>query len=115
MSSSLLFLAEIFTGLCISLLVIAILRKPLALLLEDICGTPERARFWVTYTNLMLVITPLIANGLFGINADSAELNIAWCRTTANCSLIGVFVGLLMVGMQVKSAVPQKKNGAAAA
>lgn len=111
MNSSYVFLAEIGMGFIMSISVIVILRKPLTRLLEDICGTADRARFWVTYTNLMLVITPLMVNSILGSSQHLAVIDATWCRTTVNYSLMGIFLSLLIVGYQIRRAVPQKVAG----
>ena len=34
------------------------LRKPLQIILTDLCGTPDRARFWTTFSNITLFFVP---------------------------------------------------------
>src|SRR5712691_10475000 len=44
----------------VSLIVVAYLRRPLKAILADLCGTAERARFWSAFSNVTLVLVPLI-------------------------------------------------------
>ena len=52
------------TGLAVSLLlslsVVFYLRKPLYQLLVEVCGTPDRARFWMQITNLSFLLTSML-------------------------------------------------------
>ena len=71
-----LFIIEIIIGLSVSACVIFILKKPLTNVLIDICGTEVRAKFWVIYSSLMLVIAPLLTSIVFG------KSNAEWLHRT---------------------------------
>jgi hypothetical protein len=45
----------------IVLAVIWYLRKPLQAILTELCGKPERARFWSAFSHVTLFLIPLIA------------------------------------------------------
>lgn len=56
------FLAEIAITLLVCLLTIAYLRPVMIKLLTDLCGTEDRAKFWTTFANILLLALPLISS-----------------------------------------------------
>ena len=60
MSIEILFLLGIGTTLAIAFGVVVYLMHPLRKILLDICGTKERAEFWTAFSNVTLVLVPLI-------------------------------------------------------
>jgi hypothetical protein len=50
-------LASTMGGVLIALLY---LRNPLQILLTDLCGTTDRARFWTAFSNVTLFLVPLV-------------------------------------------------------
>jgi hypothetical protein len=87
-------------GLLVSLLasaaVIAFLRRPMRRLLNELCGTPERAGFWQAYADLILVLVPL-ATTLFAVpGAGEDVLAAAWVG--ARWATVGLVVSLVVIG-----------------
>jgi hypothetical protein len=62
----LMFFIEIFIAVLLSVSAVVSLKRPLAHLLSELCGTTQRAEFWARYTNIMLFITPLLGVITFG-------------------------------------------------
>src|SRR5437867_2666716 len=56
------FLTGIGTALVVSFTVVAYLRPHVRAILVDLCGTRERAGFWTAFSNVTLVLTPLICS-----------------------------------------------------
>lgn len=105
-----LFMIEIFIGLVVSSCVIIILNKPLKNVLTDICGTEVRAKFWVMYTNIMLVITPLLSSIIFGKSHKLADASFTFYKTAFGSVLFGVFLSLVIIGWQITKTIPQKND-----
>ena len=55
-----LYVTSLAASLLLSLSVVFYLRKPLYRLLVEVCGTPDRARFWMHITNLSFVLTAMM-------------------------------------------------------
>jgi len=53
------FLTGVGITICLALLVVKYLRAPLKKILVDLCGTSERAEFWLAFTNVTLILVPL--------------------------------------------------------
>ena len=60
MRVSILFLAGLAISLGTSLTIVAYLRVALHRILEELCGTSERAAFWAAFTNVSITLVPLI-------------------------------------------------------
>jgi hypothetical protein len=60
MTASLLFLIGLGLTLIIAFAIVAYLRSPLHGILVEICGTRERASFWVSFSNVTITLLPLI-------------------------------------------------------
>ena len=105
-----LFIIEIIIGLSVSACVIFILKKPLTNVLIDICGTEVRAKFWVIYSSLMLVIAPLLTSIVFGKSNAVAEANFVFYKTAFGSVLFGVFLSLVIIGLQVTKTLPREND-----
>lgn len=66
MSEFTLFIVEVCLSLMVSGFVINSLSMTLYDLILELCGTEARAKFWILYLKVMLVITPLLTVFLFG-------------------------------------------------
>ena len=60
MTISILFLAGLAISFGTSLAIVFYLRIPLRRILEELCGTSERAAFWAAFTNISITLVPLI-------------------------------------------------------
>ncbi|NCP86723.1 MAG: hypothetical protein CO094_12995 [Anaerolineae bacterium CG_4_9_14_3_um_filter_57_17] len=71
MTSILYFLGQLALTLTVCLALSALLRRSLRPLLMDLCGTAERAHFWTTFSQTLLVIFPAIFG--LGFHPESAD------------------------------------------
>jgi hypothetical protein len=60
MSPTLVFVTGVVLSVSVSLGAVAYVRSALHSLLVELCGTPERAKFWLAFSNITLVLVPLI-------------------------------------------------------
>lgn len=108
MHDIILFLIEISISLAVSGFVIVSLSLPMQKLLEDICGTETRARFWVAYTKVMLVLAPLLTVfflGSYGTLTDTH--NFAFIKITLGFVLSALFISLLFIGAKIMGTIPK--------
>ena len=99
MSALSLFLIEIGLSLCFSLTVIFLLRPYLKAVLVDTCGTVTRSDFWVMFTQIMLLISPLLIVIYFAPVQLDVRINTALAiKDTLFRSLLGLFIALAMIG-----------------
>ena len=70
MHGTVIFAVEVLGSLALSALVLARLQARLQRVGPEVCGRPGGAEFWITYTQLMMFIAPLMlvlmnSNGLY--------------------------------------------------
>ena len=93
------FIIEVILCLAISFLLIYLLKPVLRQVLIETCGTNTRAEFWVMFTQLMLIISPLLIVIYFAPTTDSVPMNVAEAiQDTLFRSLLGDFIALSMIG-----------------
>ncbi len=115
------FLVGVMTSAITSLLVVAYLRRPLRAILTDLCGTVERANFWLAFSNVTLVLVPLI----FALSNQpemhairpvvlevGAQLRQALVRLAASVVILGIVIGSFIPRGRPKEASNQLAQSA---
>ncbi len=100
MNSLNLFFTEISISLVLSLLTLLILSKPLINILEDLCPTQKQAAFWLVYTRMMLIISPLLLVLIVSVMAKSQN-NIESIKVSLIAALAGLLIGMIIVGKKI--------------
>jgi hypothetical protein len=113
MSLTVAFLADLALVALASTVMVAYVSKYLRLLLIELCGTAERASFWLAFSNVALVIVPLI----FALNC-SLELgpgvNIVFeMARQLKYGLVGFVVTLTIMAFLLSRFIPTPKPSAA--
>ena len=102
MNTLVLFLIEVLLCFAISVSLIYLLKPVLCDMLIDICGTETRAAFWVMFTQLMLIISPLLLVIYFAPTQDVLAINTAEAlKDTLFRTLLGDFVALATIGVVI--------------
>lgn len=101
------FVVELLIGACTAGVVCAVLTRPLRRLLLELCGTAERARFWVAYSDVMIFLAPLVFIVAFGKSGDPGVPSVAFYRAAIGSTLLGLFVALAFVGLQLTRLLPR--------
>jgi len=105
-----LFIIEVAFSLTISGYVIYTLSHALYRLILELCGTEARAKFWISYLNVMLVLTPLLTVFIFGKSGVVSEATFSFFKNALSCVLSGMFVSLGAIGFQVMQSLPKNKS-----
>jgi len=102
MNILILFMLKILICFTISIVVLKLLKPALKNTLHEICGTRQRAEFWVMFTQLMSVIAPLLIVAFFAPTELIDQVNPAlMLKETLFQSLLGIFIALAMVGQVI--------------
>ncbi|MGE5517071.1 MAG: hypothetical protein ACM31D_14775 [Bacteroidota bacterium] len=89
-------------SLVLAMLAVAVLARPLRVLLVDICGTDQRARFWTLYACALVVLAPLLMVSLPGLLDAAANAGLgAVLQRAVFYSLVGIIGALLVMGYAV--------------
>lgn len=100
------FLMEIVASIGISVFVIFLIRPLLREVLVETCGTQNRANFWMMFTQLMMIISPLLIVIFFTHIDDFADIApVIVFKDALFRSLLGVFIGLLIVGQIIRKSI----------
>jgi hypothetical protein len=91
-------------SLTFSTLGAVVITKPLGTILRRLCLDGNASTVWVSFTNVMLYITPLLFAVQFA-NVHSPIL-VEALQTAMSSSLFGGFAALLVVGIQISRARP---------
>jgi hypothetical protein len=106
MNTPILALIEILLCLGMSLLLISLLKPLLRDILIETCGTPKRAEFWLMFTQLMLLISPLLLVVFFIPTDPLTNINIAKAiKETLFRILLGDFIALAAIGRVIAKSI----------
>ena len=94
----------VIVSLSFSSIVAVVITEPLRTILRQLCVEGNASAFWVSFTNVMLYITPLLFAVQFA-NVHSSSV-VETLQTALSSSLFGGFAALLVVGIQISRARP---------
>jgi hypothetical protein len=96
---------QITIPLLVGIAVTAHLRQVTRVLLVDLCGTDDRANFWVRTTGILLTGTPLALVLVFGHNGGEFAL-AEIIRQAATLSLVGILLAVAFLARLIWKRVP---------
>jgi hypothetical protein len=107
MHASILFLGGVAIALVTSAAVLIYLKSPLQKILIELCGSPERAGFWTSFSNVALTVVPMIfamqyhpaASGTAPVAFEVAD-QLKW-------GLIGVVVSITVLAWVMSRFIPR--------
>ena len=102
------FAVQLLIALSASIFVLALIKPYLKDVLKDTCGTEHSAEFWVRFTQLMMVIAPLVIVIFFaGLNSNQQmSIQLVYIiKQTLLQVLFGELVGLAFVGRIIYRAI----------
>ena len=105
MSASILFLVGIGITLSMSLTTVIYLMNPLRKILTELCGTRERADFWLAFSNVALILTPLIFAASFP--PDLRGNPVIEIATQLKWAFIGLLTAMILIGFVISRFIPR--------
>lgn len=116
MSLLLLFALQLCIPLALGIGATVYLRGVTHDLLRDICGTEDRAEFWVRITALLMTTAPSILVLLFGYPANTVSASpdaiYTILRQTLWLSLGGILAAVTMLARTIWQQIPQRPASA---
>lgn len=112
MSQFQLYITGVTISMVICVLVVAYIRRPLYLILTDLCGTDERARFWAQITHLSFFLVSMLMALTYTSypgQTDYYYLGGQIGRTLLGLVIVTAFLSLtvsLFIGKQNKPTLP---------
>ena len=93
--------------------VVAYLRRHLESILTDLCGTVERARFWAAFSNVTLILVPLIVAMDYRPEARHGAGVVLEMGAQLKYVLIGLVVTVVLLGIVISSFIPRSRPAGA--
>jgi len=92
------YLLQIAISTAISIAVVAYFRPHLQRILKDLCGTDERAQFWVIFSSILLVGLPLIFGLGYRPDDSIPEMLFFDAASQVRFNMIGFLLALIGIG-----------------
>jgi hypothetical protein len=115
MSAVLIFLVGLAITLLSALLVVIYLRAHLKAILIDLCGTGERAGFWTAFSNVTLMLVPLIFALNYRPEAGSLPSLVFELSAQLKNALIGLVCSVVVLGIVMSSFIRRREAAGAPA
>lgn len=96
--SSIMFLAGLAVTIVTALAIVAYLRTPLYGILVELCGTKDRAAFWVAFSNVTLALVPLIFAMQYTPEAGPGTSLVLEVATQLKWALAGLLSAVVFLG-----------------
>jgi hypothetical protein len=90
-----------------TLVVVVYLQGYLRAVLVDLCGTVERANFWTAYSNVTLLLTPLIFAMHFRPEAAAMQPVAFALSAQVEAALAGLVFSIIVLGFVLKAFIPR--------
>jgi len=105
------FLTGIGVTLAVTLGVVVYLRPHLQTILVDLCGTRERANFWAAFSNVILVLAPLIGAMLHRPGSGDGVTTFFAINSQLKSALIGLVIAVAVLGLVISRFIPRGTAG----
>jgi hypothetical protein len=92
------FLIGLAATMTVVLVALLYLRNPLRIVLTDLCGTPDRARFWTAFSNVTLFLVPLVLALDHQPDANAKQAAIFAISGQMESATIGFVVSVVVMG-----------------
>lgn len=113
MSDVAIFLANVGAATAASAAVVVYLRPHLISILTDLCGTGERANFWAAFSNVTLILVPLIFAMDYRPEVRRGAGLVFEIGAQLEYVLIGLVVTVVLLGIVIGSFIPRSRPGGA--
>jgi len=105
MRTELIFAAGLVMTVGSSLIVVIYLRGHLNRILIDLCGTPERAGFWTAFTNVTLLLIPVIFALRYRPGAGSLPSLVFELSEQLENALLGLACAVIVLGFVLNKSI----------
>jgi hypothetical protein len=98
MTASVLSLVGLGLTLIATFAIVAYLRSPLHNILVELCGTRERAAFWVSFSNVTITLVPLIFAMQYTPDLKAGSSAVLELAAQLKWALAGLLFAVLVLG-----------------
>ena len=104
------FLIGLGITLAVSILVVAYLRRHVTKILIDLCQTEDRAAFWTAFSNVTLVLVPLICAMFHRPSIANDSPSFFEISTQLKWALIGLIGSVVILGLVIARFIPRQSQ-----
>jgi hypothetical protein len=98
MNAIIVFLLGLAATMGVVLVALLYLRNPLQVILTDLCGTTDRARFWTAFSNITLFLVPFVLALNHEPDADRGQAPVFVISGQVECAMIGFVISVVVLG-----------------
>lgn len=109
------FVTDVSLAIAISLAAVTYVKRHLRSLLVELCGTAERASFWLAFSNVTLVFVPLIFVLDYKPEFGRDKTLVFEMATQLKYGIIGFVIALCTLALAMLRFIPRTKNNVATA
>jgi hypothetical protein len=109
MSLTIAFLSVVGLTVTLSIALVAYVNAPLKSLLIELCGTKERASFWLAFSNVTLVLIPLIFTLGYAPESGLQKSVIFEMAAQLKFAMIGFVIALSALGLVLLRFIPRDR------
>ena len=113
MTPSILFLMGLAATLVTALAIVAYLKGPLHSILVELCGTTERAAFWVAFSNVTLALLPLIFAMQYTPEVKAGTTAVLEVAAQLKWALGGLLSAVVVLGWMLSRFIRRQPIGSA--
>ena len=103
MTPSILFLLGLFVTVVIALAIVIYIRRPLYRILIELCGTQERAEFWVSFSTVAVTLVPVIFAMQYTPELNAGTSPVLELAAQLKWALAGLLAAVLILGWVISS------------
>lgn len=108
MTPSILFLLGLLLTLISAVAIVIYLRGPLHTILVELCGTEERAQFWVSFSNVTITLVPLIFAMQYTPELNAGTTSVLELAAQLKWALAGLLAAVLVLGWVINSFIKRQ-------
>jgi hypothetical protein len=105
------FVTGVGTTLMVSVLAVGYLKSSLTKILIDLCGTEERASFWTAFSNVTLILVPLIFALHYHPETGPETSLVFEMGSQLEYALIGLVCSVVVLGIVLSIFIPGRPLG----
>jgi hypothetical protein len=109
------FLSDVVLAVVISMGIVAYVKGHLGTLLVELCGTAERANFWLAFSHVTLVLVPLIFVLDYKPEFGPDKTLIFEMATQLKYAMIGFVIALCALALVMLRFISRTRNNVASA
>ena len=104
------FLVDVVLTAALSIGLVAYVKEPLRSLLIELCGTKERASFWLAFSNVALVLISLIFTLSYTPESGPDKNVVFEMGTQLKYAMVGFVIALGALGLILLRFIPRDKT-----